>query len=146
MNRWARVGLVLAGAWGLAGGLVAAINSPAPFAHGSWLAAYLTLVGGISAAALVTGPWTLPERVDPAPWPVVLWNAGVVLVPTAVLAGAPALLSAGSLAMLISLGMFASSAGRGHAATLSYRILTLLLTASVIVGSALGDAPPGSWL
>lgn len=31
----------------VAGGVVAAINSAAPFAHGSWLAAYLVLVGGV---------------------------------------------------------------------------------------------------
>ena len=36
----------VAGAMIVAGGLIAAINSATPFAHGSWLAAYLVLVGG----------------------------------------------------------------------------------------------------
>ena len=32
----------------VAGGLVAAVDGAAPFAHGSWLAAYLVLVGGVA--------------------------------------------------------------------------------------------------
>lgn len=47
----------------VAGGLVAAVNSAAPFAHGSWLAAYLVLVGGVAQIALGVGAAALaPQR------------------------------------------------------------------------------------
>jgi hypothetical protein len=39
----------------VAGGAVAAVNSAAPFGHGSWLAAYLVLVGGVSQVVLGPG-------------------------------------------------------------------------------------------
>ena len=39
----------------VAGGAVAAVNSAAPFGHGSWLAAYLVLVGGVSQGVLGAG-------------------------------------------------------------------------------------------
>jgi hypothetical protein len=39
----------------VAGGAVAAVNSAAPFGHGSWLAAYLVLVGGVSQVVLGAG-------------------------------------------------------------------------------------------
>lgn len=44
----------------VAGGLVAAVNSAAPFAQGSWLAAYLVLVVGVSPLALELGCLLLP--------------------------------------------------------------------------------------
>ena len=49
-----------AGAMIVVGGLVAAINSAAPFAHGSWLAAYLVLVGGVAQLLLGVGCLGLP--------------------------------------------------------------------------------------
>jgi hypothetical protein len=39
----------------VAGGAVAAVNSAAPFGHGSWLAAYLVLVAGVSQVVLGAG-------------------------------------------------------------------------------------------
>lgn len=146
MSRSAHVGLIFAGAWALAGGLIAAVNSAAPIAHGSWLAAYWTLVGGIAGAALLIGSRQLAVRAASPTWPVALWNAGVVLVPAGVLAAAPVLLSAGSLLLLAALCGFSAAVRRAGAAALCYRLLALLLAASVIVGSALGGAPPGSWL
>lgn len=55
---WAFTGA--AGAMIVVGGLVAAINSAAPFAHGSWLAAYLVLVGGVAQLLLGVGSLGLP--------------------------------------------------------------------------------------
>jgi hypothetical protein len=50
--------LCLGGTMVVAGGLVAAVDSAAPFAHGSWLAALLWNLGGsaIPAGVLVTEP------------------------------------------------------------------------------------------
>lgn len=39
----------------VAGGVVAAVDSAAPFTHGSWLAAYLVLVGGAAQISLAAG-------------------------------------------------------------------------------------------
>src|SRR5215211_5146213 len=74
-----------------AGGLVAAVNSAAPSAHGSWLAAYLVLVGGVSQVVLGVGHRALLAR-EP-PWQatraqLLLWNAGSVAVPAGVLSDA----------------------------------------------------------
>jgi hypothetical protein len=43
----------------VAGGIVAAVNSASPFGHGSWLAAYLVLVGGVSQVVLSIGALAL---------------------------------------------------------------------------------------
>jgi hypothetical protein len=48
----------------VAGGAVAAVNSAAPFGHGSWLAAYLVLVGGVSQVVLGAGRLAF-VRLDP---------------------------------------------------------------------------------
>src|SRR4051812_49961439 len=59
--------VVLAVVMIVVGGLVAAVNSAAPFAHGSWLAAYLVLVGGFSQSVLCGGRCLLsaPRRKPP---------------------------------------------------------------------------------
>jgi hypothetical protein len=131
----------------VAGGLVAAINSAAPFAHGSWLAAYLVLVGGVSQALLGLGRLVLPV---PRPSPrlavvqLVLWNAGCVAVPAGVLVGAATLVRLGSLSLLIALAAFAIAArawpGGGRVRVVAYHAVIVALASSVIVGSALADA------
>jgi hypothetical protein len=79
LDRWTAGFLACAGVLIVAGGGVAAVNSAAPFAHGSWLAAYLVLVGGISQIVLRTGQLRLSaprlERAVPATQ-LVLWNVG----------------------------------------------------------------------
>jgi hypothetical protein len=65
------------------GGLVAAINSAAPFDHGSWLAAYLVLVAGVSQIALGLGHLLLPVRPPSARLlrvQLACWNAGTLVV------------------------------------------------------------------
>jgi hypothetical protein len=58
----------------IAGAGVAAWNAVQPFAHGWWLASFLTLVGGVAQALLAA---TAARTV--------LWNAGTLLVPLGVL-------------------------------------------------------------
>jgi hypothetical protein len=83
----------------VAGGAVAAVNSAAPFGHGSWLAAYLVLVGGVSQVVLGAGRLALRA---PRPTPallraqLVLWNLGSLAVPAGVLADAPTLVTEAS--------------------------------------------------
>jgi hypothetical protein len=137
----------------VAGGAVAAVNSAAPFGHGSWLAAYLVLVGGVSQVLLAAGRLALR-----APRPsralrraqLVLWNLGSVAVPAGVLADASALVTVGSVALLWALALFAAGASRirrevrGRAVV--YLAIVVGLAVSVVVGSALANALPGAWV
>jgi hypothetical protein len=137
----------------VAGGVVAAVNSAAPFGHGSWLAAYLVLVGGVSQVVLGAGRLALRA---PRPTPallraqLVLWNLGSLAVPAGVLADAPTLVTVGSVALLWALALFASAASgvrrEVRVRAVVYLAIVVGLAASVVVGSALADAVPGAWL
>ena len=142
---------LLGGALVVAGGLVAAINSATPFAHGSWLAAYLVLVAGVSQVLLGVGRLALLVREPPRRLiraQLLLWNAGSVAVPAGVLADAALPVTAGSAALLAALACFAAGV-RGvplRAGAVAYHALIVALAGSVIVGSALAGAAPGDWL
>jgi hypothetical protein len=145
--------LAAAGSFVVAGGMVAAVDSATPFGQGAWLAAYLVLVGGISQVTLGPGRLVLglprqSPRVTRAQ--LVLWNAGGVVVPAGVLAGVPGIVTAGSVALLAALALFATgirSARRvQRTRALGYAALLVALAISVAVGSALADAVPGAWL
>jgi hypothetical protein len=127
----------------VAGGLVAAVNSAAPFEHGSWLAAYLVLVGGVSQAALAVGALGLrvarPQRLRRAQ--LVLWNAGVLIVPAGVLVNTPAVVWLGSAILLAALACFALNERarpcRADRAGILYGLLIAVLGVSVLVGCVL---------
>jgi hypothetical protein len=148
--RWSpdATGAAALGAAGLlivAGGLVAAVNSAAPFAHGSWLSAYLVLVGGVAQALLAIGRDRLPgahpatQRRRPE---LLLWNGGTLAVAAGVLVGAPAFVALGSGGLLVALASFgaATAAGAPRRWRLAYHGLILALAASVVVGCALAFA------
>jgi hypothetical protein len=145
--------LACAGVLIVAGGGVAAVNSAVPFGHGSWLAAYLVLVGGVSQGVLGAGRLALdvpPLSRALSPAQLVLWNVGALAVPAGVLGGAPALVTAGSVALLCALALFAAEA-RGVRRELRRRAVVYLaivvgLAVSVVIGSALAVAAPGAWL
>jgi hypothetical protein len=137
----------------VAGGAVAAVNSAAPFGHGSWLAAYLVLVGGVAQGILGAGRLALqapaPGRARPRAQ-LALWNIGSLAVPAGVLSDAPMLVTAGSVALLWALALFAAQA-RGRRREVRGRVVVYLaivvgLAVSVVIGSALADAAPGGWL
>jgi hypothetical protein len=137
----------------VAGGAVAAVNSAASFGHGSWLAAYLVLVGGVSQGVLGAGRLALqapPLACARAPAQLALWNVGSLAVPAGVLSDGPMLVTAGSLALLCALALFAAEARgrrrevRGRAAV--YLAIVAGLAVSVVIGSVLADAAPGAWL
>ena len=142
---------LLGGTLIVAGGLVAAVNSAAPFAHGSWLAAYLVLVAGTSQVLLGVGRRALllrepPRRLTRAQ--LLIWNTGSAAVPGGVLGGAALPVTAGSVALLAALACFAAGV-RGvprRAGAVAYHALIVALAASVIVGSAMAGAAPGQWL
>jgi hypothetical protein len=141
----------VAGAMIVAGGLVAAINSAAPFAHGSWLAAYLVLVGGVAQLLLGVGCLVLPEprlsaRLRRAQ--LGLWNAGNAAVAGGVLSDAFGLVVAGSLLLLGALVGFAFGAGPASSnpggRLILYRVAILGLGVSVVIGGVLANSSPGS--
>jgi hypothetical protein len=141
----------VAGAMIVAGGLIAAINSSAPFAHGSWLAAYLVLVGGVAQLLLGVGCLGLPvarlsaglRRAELG-----LWNVGNVVVIGGVLADAVGVVAVGSAIVLAALGGFAVGGGRllhfERGRVILYRVMILGLAASVVVGAVLAGTSPGS--
>lgn len=140
----------VAGLMIVAGGLVAAINSAAPFAHGSWLAAYLVLVGGVAQLLLGVGCLALPApklsaRLRSAQ--LGLWNAGNTSVAAGVLTGAVGLVIIGSVVLLVALAGFALGAGpaptNGRGRLFLYRTAILALAWSVVIGSLLADTPKG---
>jgi len=136
----------------VAGGVAAAVNSAAPFAHGSWLAAYLVLVGGTAQILLAGGHAALaaPGRASrQSRSRLLLWNFGSLAVPAGVLSDTTAWVTAGSIALLCALTLFAratSHVPRTQRERIAYHVLVVSLGASVVVGSALADAAPGGWL
>lgn len=135
----------------VAGGLVAAVNSAAPFDHGSWIAAYLVLVGGVAQLVLSAGGLALPAPVC-SRWlrraQLALWNVGIAIVAVGVFTDVPAVVVAGSVVVLGALAAFAYGAGprRPQAAgrVTLYRLVVMVLAISVVIGSVLAGATPGS--
>jgi hypothetical protein len=143
--------VAIAGSLIVAGGLVAAVNSATPFAHGSWLAAYLVLVGGVAQLALSAGPLLFPEPASSralARAQLALWNAGTAIVAVGVFTAASAVVVAGSVLVLAALACFARGAGParepGRRRVLAYRLVIAVLGVSVVVGIALAGGSPGS--
>lgn len=141
----------IAGAMIVAGGLIAAVNSAAPFAHGSWLAAYLVLVGGVAQLLLGVGCLGLPlprlsARLRRAQ--LGLWNVGNLVVVVGVLGDSVGVVAAGSAIVLGGLGVFAAGGGpscrfeRGR--VIIYRLVILGLAGSVVIGAVLAGSSPGN--
>jgi hypothetical protein len=142
----------------LAGVLSAAINIAAPFEHGWWLVAYLSLVGALSQLLLGVGQSLLAENAAsrvPADSLVLiqlaLWGLGTIAVAAGDLTGARAVLLCGSGLLLVDLALFAGGLRRvvhgaarpAAAQQRGYAALLVFLAISVLVGSSLGGALPG---
>ncbi len=143
--------LAVAGVMIVAGGVVAAVNGATSFAHGSWLAAYLVLVGGVAQLALGLGCLVLPQakcstglkRVQLG-----LWNVGMLTVAGGVLGDLFGVVLVGSVLVAAALVCFASGTGpiRGpgrSTVVVAYRVLIGLLVISVLVGGVLAHGSPG---
>ena len=138
--------------------LSAALNTAAPFEHGWWLVAYLSLVGGIAQMLLGTGQYVLAERTRARKPPeavllteLALWSSGTIAVAAGELAGTSTVLLLGSAALLFDLTLFAGGLRRLHNGAAApavvwegaYAALLLFLAVSVLVGSSLAGALPG---
>jgi hypothetical protein len=139
----------------VAAAVATAVLLSEPFAHGTWLVAYLVLVGcaaqlllgrGQAAVLAAAGRATPPGRVRLAQ--VALWNLGVVAVPAGVLAGSRLLVVVGSVSLLAAMASLwrcvRPALGRQRWLGPSYVALLVAMTSSVFVGTALAWDTP--WL
>lgn len=133
------------------GGLVAAVARPAGFELGSWLAAFLVLVGGVAQIALGVGQgWMAAEA--PSRRTVVaeaaLWNLALVATIAGTLAAVPALTTIGGILLVAALiGFFRAVDGRGAVARwpwLLYRAVIVVVVISTPIGLALAWIRHGS--
>ena len=89
------------------GGLVAAVTGPWDLAHGSWLAAYLVLVGGVTQCAMGLARMRRPEVMQlRGSWTQIgCWNVGNAVVIGGTLAGEPLAVDFGSALLVIALAI-----------------------------------------
>jgi hypothetical protein len=156
--RPARPDLTAAALASLAGAAMAlALRIADPFAHGTWLIAYLVLVGFLAQLLLGLGQAALLSANGSAPPPrqvrlaqALLWNLGVVAVPVGVLADTRLAVVAGSISLIAALASLTKTAGPALARALAggswlgwgYASLLAGMTTSTLIGTALAwDIP-----
>jgi hypothetical protein len=128
----------------MAGGLTAAASRPTGFGHGSWLAAYLVLVGGVAQIALGAGQAVLaaqPPSTNRVMVELAAWNAGLLGVVLGTLGPAVAVTMAGGLATSGALVSFLGGVRRSGV-VVPVRVLHLYrtLAAFVLVSTPVGLA------
>ncbi|HTO00076.1 MAG TPA: hypothetical protein VL068_05315 [Microthrixaceae bacterium] len=129
----------------VAGGLVAAVTEPFSFEQGSWLAAYLVLVGGVAQIALGVGQAALLHGVlerNSIVRELLTWNLGSLGVMIGSLTGSALLTTLGGVILAVSLGSFllgVRTPGRRSHRVLSviYQGLATFVLLSIPVGLAL---------
>lgn len=152
--------LVLAGSTCVvAGGLIAAITGPLDWRQGSWLAAYLVLVGGVAQFVMGRVPtwFALPVSLRVAWTQVIGWNLGNAVVIAGSLASLPNVVDiGGAILVVILVDMLRDEFRRDSSApshrplkvplTLwrwAYRALLIVLAVSVPVGLVLAHLRGG---
>lgn len=124
------------------GGLVAAVTTPAGWVHGAWAAAYLVLVTGVAQVGLFVGQAALattPPSRTLVGTEVAGWNLGSAAVILGTVAGAPAVVTAGGVLLVICLGLlvYGVRGGRGGGFLWPFRLLVLVLLVSIPIGLVL---------
>jgi hypothetical protein len=145
--RWTRIEQVGC-AWAflciVAGGLVAAVTRPLSFDEGSWVAAYLVLVGGIAGLLLARQRLLLDADVTAVAGEhlrVTVWTVGNVLVVAGTLVGMPVIVDVGGLALMIALVSALAQTGSARSIGLAWlvRIFYVAVLVSVPVGLVLAQ-------
>ncbi|HEY9474429.1 MAG TPA: hypothetical protein VIS06_11330 [Mycobacteriales bacterium] len=141
------------------GGLVAAATAPVASEHGSWAAAYLVLVAGVSQAGLGVGQAMLARRVPSRRVlnvELVTWNVGNAAVIAGTLLETTSLVDVGGVVLLVTLALMIRAVRGGGAATaaeagavrpagwmlLTFRILVLVLLVTIPIGLVLARIGP----
>lgn len=135
--------LVLGGTAIVAGGIVAAVARPTDFEEGSWLAAYLVLVGGVALIGLGLGQAMFAPR-SPGRSTLTIQLAGWVVSSAAVVTGTlvsvPVITAVGGVVLLGVLVSFIlsvrGSSGTGVVLWL-YRAILVILVVSIPIGLVL---------
>ena len=146
MTRWpaARPFVIVGSAATIAGGVVAAVTRPTGFELGSWLAAYLVLVGGVAQITLGTAQaWMAdaPPGAGAVRVELISWNVAMVATILGSILAVPALTTVGGAASIVALGLFLR--GVRHAAptvrrsVLAYRMVVVVVLVSTPIGVAL---------
>lgn len=124
----------------VAGGFVAAATGPLELDHGSWLAAYLVLVGGVTTAAIGVAQHHLPPA-PPDPSRVRLQLTCLCVGNAAVIAGtlltAPLLVDAGGIILGFGLAVafvLVRGAHDHHRLATGYRCLLAVVLIGIPVG------------
>lgn len=137
----------------VAGGLVAAVTAPSPTEHGTWAAAYLVLVAGVSQVGLAVGQALLTAPTPAARTRVaelVTWNVGNAAVLTGTLTGTVWIVDLGGALLVAALALVVvavhrypvQEVGRSQAlARRAFQLLVLLLLVSIPIGLWLGRHP-----
>lgn len=137
----------------VAGGLVAAVTAPSPTEHGTWAAAYLVLVAGVSQVGLAVGQALLTARTPAARTraaELVTWNVGNAAVLTGTLTGTVWIVDLGGALLVAALALVVVAVhrhpvregGRSQAlARRAFQLLVLLLLVSIPIGLWLGRHP-----
>jgi hypothetical protein len=145
ITRWpaARPFLVIGSASITAGGVIAAVTRPTGFELGSWLAAFLVLVGGVAQVALGVGQaWMANELPPPATVTaeVAAWNLGLVATIIGSLASAPIVTAVGAVATVVALVLFFRGVGSGAIGARWSRMLYRGVIAVVLISTPVGLA------
>jgi hypothetical protein len=126
------------------GGLVAAVTRPLDLELGSWLAAFLVLVGGVAQIALGAGQgWLSGDRppMRHIAGEVIAWNLGLAATITGSLVALPAVTSAGGVATAVALVLFLygtrASASEPRWAVVAYRAILIIVLVSTPIGLVL---------
>jgi hypothetical protein len=131
----------------VAGGIVAAVTRPAGFDLGSWLAAYLVLVGGVAQIALGVGQALLADEMPGAHETrneLVSWNVALVLTILGSLLAVPVLTTLGAIALVVSLALFYVGVRGGDGGSDAMRTIYRCVVAVVLISTPVGVAL--SWI
>lgn len=142
MMTWGSTFYWTGAAYVVAGGLVAAVASPLDVYKGSWLAAYLVLVGGVAQCAIGRAQERFATRPVPAlVWQTqyAAWNLGNVAVIVGSLASAPYAVDVGGVLLLptLVLAIWVTRGAVSNAPLWAYRAVLVLLAVSMPVGLVL---------
>lgn len=147
-QRW-RSSAPLLAAGGVAvivGGLAAAVTGPIDWVHGSWVAAFFVLVGGVAQIGIAIGQAQLAHAAPTVTFVAGecgLWNTSCLMIVAGTLLSAPVIVTIGSGLMVTVLLMSMIAIRGSHGSRLlvtSYRSLLVVLLASIPIGTALAWA------
>lgn len=122
-----------------------ALRIVAPFEHGTWLIAYLLLVGALAPYLIAAGQDRLGVGADRrSGFEAAAWLVAVVTVPAGVLLDARLLVVIGGAVLLASLASLAQRSPPGARRRLAHAAIIAFVAVSTLIGIALAWDRP--WL